>query len=256
VWLLGQVGATNAALLLAPDTTVRLEPNSQTVELGEHFTVVVMIDECSDLGAFQFHLFYTPTIVTVDSVTLSAFLGSTGRSADPLGPEIDNEAGKVAFGGWSFGEASGPNGTEELVTISLIAQGEGESPLNLQRVRVVDSGGNSQAVIVEDGLVVVETTPTPTSTATPTWTPTATSTPTPTPTSTATPTRTPTPTSTPTSAPCLGDLNGDGWVDYADVSIMISQWGECEGCSADLNGNGWVNAQDLSILFSQWGECP
>lgn len=168
LWLLGHVVSTNAALLLAPDATIRLDPSSQTVDLGEQFTVVVMIDECSDLGGFQFDLLYIPTIVTVDGVTLGAFLGSTGRSVSLLGPQIDNEAGKVVFGGWSLGETPGPNGTGELAIISLTAQGEGESPLNLQRVMAMDSDGHSQAVTGEDGLVVVEAAPTPTSTVTPT----------------------------------------------------------------------------------------
>ncbi len=55
---------------------------------------------------------------------------------------------------------------------------------------------------------------------------------------------------------CPADLDGNCWVNTADLSILISQWGECEGCLADLNGNGWVNTADLSILISQWGECP
>jgi len=52
----------------------------------------------------------------------------------------------------------------------------------------------------------------------------------------------------------VADLDGNGEVNVADLSILISQWGECEGeCSADLDGNGWVNLVDLSILISQWG---
>jgi hypothetical protein len=55
---------------------------------------------------------------------------------------------------------------------------------------------------------------------------------------------------------CLADLDGNGKVNLADLSILISQWGECAGCPEDLNGNGWVNLADLSILVSQWGSYP
>jgi hypothetical protein len=55
---------------------------------------------------------------------------------------------------------------------------------------------------------------------------------------------------------CQADLNNNGRVNTADLSILVSQWGECAGCLADLNGNGWVNLADLSILISQWGKCP
>ncbi len=57
-------------------------------------------------------------------------------------------------------------------------------------------------------------------------------------------------------APCPSDLDGNCWVNTADLSTLVSQWGECAGCAADLNGNGWVNTSDLSIFVSQWGECP
>jgi len=57
------------------------------------------------------------------------------------------------------------------------------------------------------------------------------------------------------ATPCAADFDGNWWVNTADLSILISQWGVCTGCSADLNGNGWVNTADLSILISQWGEC-
>ncbi len=52
------------------------------------------------------------------------------------------------------------------------------------------------------------------------------------------------------------DLDGNGWVNTADLSILLSQWGDCDKCLADLDGNGQVNTADLSILISQWGECP
>ena len=50
------------------------------------------------------------------------------------------------------------------------------------------------------------------------------------------------------------DLDGNGEVNAADLSVLVSQRGECAGCAADLDGNGWVNLADLSILVSQWGD--
>ncbi|MGA9349124.1 MAG: cohesin domain-containing protein [Anaerolineae bacterium] len=189
--------------LAQQDPIMRIEPVQSTVTVGQSFTVSVMIDEASNLGAFQFDLRYTATIVRVNGVTLPAFLGITGRSVFPVGPQIDNQAGKVTFGAWSYGDASGPNGTGALAHISLTAQGEGESLLDLQSIFVLDTGGYSQVVSIEGGSVVVGAAPTPTPTPTPTRTPTVTSTPTPTATRTNTPTRTPTntPTVTPTATP-------------------------------------------------------
>jgi len=49
------------------------------------------------------------------------------------------------------------------------------------------------------------------------------------------------------------DLNGDGVVDGADLGILLSSWGPCDGCAADLNGDGVVDGADLGILLSAWG---
>jgi hypothetical protein len=54
----------------------------------------------------------------------------------------------------------------------------------------------------------------------------------------------------------VADLDGNGGVNAADLSVLLSQWGECVDCPADLNGDGWVNLIDLSILVSQWGDQP
>lgn len=48
----------------------------------------------------------------------------------------------------------------------------------------------------------------------------------------------------------LGDINGDGSVNAADLAILLGQWGG-KG-SADLDGDGQVGASDLAILLGAW----
>lgn len=52
---------------------------------------------------------------------------------------------------------------------------------------------------------------------------------------------------------CPGDLNADGSVDAADLSILLGSWGG--GGDANLDGVGIVDAADLSILLGAWGPC-
>jgi len=61
-------------------------------------------------------------------------------------------------------------------------------------------------------------------------------------------------TATTNPATILGDLNGDGVVNAADLSILLSNWNKTGATAAqgDLNGDGVVNAADLSILLSEW----
>ena len=55
---------------------------------------------------------------------------------------------------------------------------------------------------------------------------------------------------------CPADLDGDGAVGGADLTIILSDWG-CIGndCVGDLDGNGEVNGADLTIILSAWGDC-
>jgi hypothetical protein len=53
--------------------------------------------------------------------------------------------------------------------------------------------------------------------------------------------------------PVVGDLDGNGGVDGADLAILLGSWGKCGGCPADLNGDGVVDGADLAILLGAWG---
>jgi len=52
---------------------------------------------------------------------------------------------------------------------------------------------------------------------------------------------------------CLGDLDGNGVINGADVGILLAGWG---GPGAgDLDGNGVINGGDLGLLLGGWGPC-
>lgn len=50
----------------------------------------------------------------------------------------------------------------------------------------------------------------------------------------------------------LGDLDGDGDVDAADLGTLIAAWGPCDACAEDLDGDGTVDASDLGVLLANW----
>jgi hypothetical protein len=49
----------------------------------------------------------------------------------------------------------------------------------------------------------------------------------------------------------VGDLNGNGAVDAADLTILLGNWGGSG--LGDLNGDGTVGAADLTALLNAWG---
>ena len=52
---------------------------------------------------------------------------------------------------------------------------------------------------------------------------------------------------------CLGDLDGNGQVDGADLAVLLGGWG---GPSGDLDGSGTTDGADLAVLLGAWGPCP
>ena len=55
---------------------------------------------------------------------------------------------------------------------------------------------------------------------------------------------------------CFADLNSDGYVQGADLGLMLSSWGTAPaGTAADVNRDGAVDGNDLGLLLATWGPC-
>ena len=52
---------------------------------------------------------------------------------------------------------------------------------------------------------------------------------------------------------CPTDQNGDGLVNGADLSAILSNWGGAG--STDINGDGSTDGADLAAILSGWGNC-
>jgi hypothetical protein len=50
----------------------------------------------------------------------------------------------------------------------------------------------------------------------------------------------------------LGDVNGDGLVDVADILAVVDAWGPCLSCPEDLNGDGFFDVVDLLEVVGNW----
>jgi hypothetical protein len=59
----------------------------------------------------------------------------------------------------------------------------------------------------------------------------------------------------PDACECIADVFDDGFINGADLGILLSQWGQGEGAEGDINRDGVVNGADLSILLGTWGPC-
>jgi hypothetical protein len=57
--------------------------------------------------------------------------------------------------------------------------------------------------------------------------------------------------------PCESDLNNDGFVDAADLAILLGAWGNVGpiGEGADVDWDGDTDGADLAVLLGAWGVC-
>ena len=58
---------------------------------------------------------------------------------------------------------------------------------------------------------------------------------------------------------CVGDLNGDLWVNAADFTVLAANFGlaGAQPWQGDINRDTLVNAGDFTILAAQFGaQCP
>ena len=55
--------------------------------------------------------------------------------------------------------------------------------------------------------------------------------------------------------PCLGDFDGSGDVNGADLAVLLGAW-NTPSQEADLDGDGLVGGADLALLLGAWGACP
>ena len=133
-----------------------IDPADQTVSANTEFCIQIAVEEATDLGAFQFTLAYPPDLLEAKSVTIGAFLGSSGRTVVPVNPTIDNTTGKVTYGAASLGnDIPGPNGNGNLAQVCLMPKKAGVAALDLTNGVMTTRQGQSIPVALSDGSVTI-----------------------------------------------------------------------------------------------------
>ncbi|MEA3338112.1 MAG: cohesin domain-containing protein [Chloroflexota bacterium] len=122
---------------------------------GDSFVSVVSVQEVEGLLGFQFDINFDPGQLAVESVELGPFLASTGRSPQPLGPDVRDAAeGRVVFGGFTLGkDQPGASGEGVLATILWRVVAPGEHGVTLDSIQLAGSTG--AALPVSDEVEVV-----------------------------------------------------------------------------------------------------
>ncbi|MFM7806584.1 MAG: hypothetical protein ACKPEA_01470, partial [Planctomycetota bacterium] len=54
---------------------------------------------------------------------------------------------------------------------------------------------------------------------------------------------------------CAIDFDVSGVIDYGDVTLVLLEFGPCEGCATDVDGTGEVDYGDLVLVLLEFGPC-
>ncbi|CAG0975137.1 Protease 1 [Anaerolineae bacterium] len=140
----GQLARPSA--LTAP-ATLSIQPYSRTVSVNQIFTISVWISDVADLGAFEFTLAYSPTLIEVMSATIAPFPSSTGRAFTLAGFIISPTASTATYGAFSLGATpAGVNGNGALAILTLKALSAGQSGVNFTAAQISDRSGAAQVI--------------------------------------------------------------------------------------------------------------
>jgi len=126
--------------------TVTLQPVAFVPLEGETFTTDVTVENTQDLLGFQFDVNFDPAAFAVESIELGPFLSSTGRSAQPLGPDLrDAASGRAVYGGFTLGaqDQPGAEGSGVLATITWRVVQPADFTATLSRVQLAGPGGQA-----------------------------------------------------------------------------------------------------------------
>jgi hypothetical protein len=138
--------------LISP--TVYIAPSPILAMPGDVITATVMVTQTHNLAGFEFHLHFTPAVLTITQITVGSLLGSTGNTVVPLGGISRMTSDTVPFGAFVYGHNAGPDGGGALAVISASVLSRGQGLLQLQKVQLVDRDSQVQPLAeVKDGSV-------------------------------------------------------------------------------------------------------
>jgi len=139
-----------------PAAMMRIDPPGRTIAARGVFTVGVQIADVTNLGSYQLAMTYEPDVLQVEAVTWGNFLGRTGRTVTPLGPVIDNTAGRMTLGAFTSGAMpTGPSGTGTLAWVRLRGSIKGSASLHLAEAQAADVTGKAIPLGLRDGAVLI-----------------------------------------------------------------------------------------------------
>lgn len=116
-------------------TEVTIQPATVTANLGQVFSVQVIIDGGKDVGHTPFYLIFDPNLLEVIDVSQGAFLSQDGKQVSFLHTE-NNSIGEIRVGLSRLGATEGVNGSGVLAVVSFKPKERGKTYLTFTNCSV------------------------------------------------------------------------------------------------------------------------
>lgn len=128
---------SNAAQSGQP-ATVRFEPQSLSLKVGQTVTVGVAVENVNDLFSIPFLMQYNPAVISVEDVQYGDFL-QAGDQAIAIVQQVDKEHGQAIFSATRQPNTAGASGTGTIMGIVIRGLAPGTTALSIIQVNAKDS---------------------------------------------------------------------------------------------------------------------
>lgn len=159
IFSLSIMGPNNT--LASPGALVRVDPDISTASQGETVAIDIVIEQVTDLFAWQFNLTWNPVLLNFTDALEGDFLNEWGtRGTFFQSPHEDMYTNGYAFMGCLMTEDptspgfEGASGTGTLATLEFEVLALGDCTLELSGVKLLDRFGERMTFTTEDGVFI------------------------------------------------------------------------------------------------------
>jgi hypothetical protein len=137
----------------SPLATIYVDPHTNTVTVGQVFTINIKISEVTDLYGWELKLKWNPTLLDALDVIEGNFLKNEGDTY--FIKQINNTNGYLLAACTLMGDRPGVNGSGTLASVSFHAETEGTSALVLDDTKLGNSLEEPILHTVINGSVII-----------------------------------------------------------------------------------------------------
>jgi general secretion pathway protein D len=139
----------------AQNASLRFDPGTAALKVGETTTIGVAVQNVQDLYSFPMLLQFNPAVISVEDVRQGGFL-SGGTQEIAIVERVDKERGQAIISATRMPNTPGVSGSGTIVGVVIKALAPGNSQLSIVQVNAKDSQQRPIQVVTGEATVKVQ----------------------------------------------------------------------------------------------------